>query len=69
MFYNVPYTIIGAVIASRLSEIEDWNVLLLEAGGDGSIIYDIPIFAPNLQLSEIDWKYTTEPGTSYCRGN
>ncbi|XP_012173606.3 glucose dehydrogenase [FAD, quinone]-like [Bombus terrestris] len=57
----------GAVLASRLSEIEDWNVLLLEAGGDGSIIYDVPITAANLQLSEIDWKYTTEPGTNYCR--
>ncbi|XP_003402021.2 glucose dehydrogenase [FAD, quinone] [Bombus terrestris] len=57
----------GAVIASRLSEIEDWNVLLLEAGGDGSIIYDIPLTASNLQLTDIDWKYTTEPGTNYCR--
>ncbi|XP_050598093.1 glucose dehydrogenase [FAD, quinone]-like isoform X1 [Bombus affinis] len=57
----------GAVVASRLSEIEDWNVLLLEAGGDGSIIYDIPVTAPNLQLTDIDWKYKTEPGTKYCR--
>ncbi|XP_068986697.1 glucose dehydrogenase [FAD, quinone]-like [Bombus flavifrons] len=57
----------GAVVASRLSEIEDWNVLLLEAGGDGSIIYDIPITAANLQLTEIDWKYTTEPSPNYCR--
>ncbi|XP_003402064.2 glucose dehydrogenase [FAD, quinone] [Bombus terrestris] len=58
----------GAVLASRLSEIEDWNVLLLEAGGDGSIIYDIPLTAANLQLTDIDWKYTTEPGINYCRG-
>ncbi|XP_060831075.1 glucose dehydrogenase [FAD, quinone]-like [Bombus pascuorum] len=57
----------GAVLASRLSEIEDWNVLLLEAGGDGSIIYDIPLLATALQLTEIDWKYTTEPNENYCR--
>ncbi|XP_033205577.2 glucose dehydrogenase [FAD, quinone]-like [Bombus vancouverensis nearcticus] len=57
----------GAVLASRLSEIEDWNVLLLEAGGDGSVIYDIPLLAANLQLTEIDWKYTTEPSPNYCR--
>ncbi|XP_071877037.1 glucose dehydrogenase [FAD, quinone]-like isoform X1 [Bombus fervidus] len=57
----------GAVLASRLSEIEDWNVLLLEAGGDGSIIYDIPLLAANLQLTDIDWKYKTEPNENYCR--
>ncbi|XP_068986696.1 glucose dehydrogenase [FAD, quinone]-like isoform X2 [Bombus flavifrons] len=59
--------ILGAVLASRLSEIEDWNVLLLEAGGDGSIIYDIPLLAATLQLTEIDWKYTTEPSPNYCK--
>lgn len=71
MFYNVLpiYMFTGIVIANRLSEIEDWNVLLLEAGGDGSIIYDIPVTAANLQLTEIDWKYTTEPSRNHCRGN
>lgn len=58
----------GAVVASRLSEIEDWNVLLLEAGGDGSVLYDIPSLADNLQLTKIDWDYRTEPNENYCRG-
>ncbi|XP_043603588.1 glucose dehydrogenase [FAD, quinone]-like [Bombus pyrosoma] len=57
----------GAVVASRLSEIENWNVLLLEAGSDGSILYDIPLLAAGLQLTEIDWKYQTEPNENYCR--
>ncbi|XP_071867879.1 glucose dehydrogenase [FAD, quinone]-like isoform X1 [Bombus fervidus] len=57
----------GSVLANRLSEIEDWNVLLLEAGGDGSEIYDIPVLAANLQLTQIDWKYKTEPNKNFCR--
>lgn len=32
----------GAVVASRLSEIEKWSVLLLEAGGDENEVSDIP---------------------------
>ncbi|XP_043591389.1 glucose dehydrogenase [FAD, quinone]-like [Bombus pyrosoma] len=56
----------GTVMANRLSEIEDWNVLLLEAGADGSAIYDVPTLADNLQRSEIDWNYTTETNENYC---
>ncbi|XP_043597272.1 glucose dehydrogenase [FAD, quinone]-like isoform X1 [Bombus pyrosoma] len=57
----------GAVVASRLSEVEDWNVLLLEAGGDGNALYDVPILAANLQLAEIDWKYKVETNENFCR--
>lgn len=32
----------GAVVASRLSEIRNWTVLLIEAGGDESEISDVP---------------------------
>lgn len=46
-------------MANRLFKIEDWNVVLLEAGGDGSAIYDISSLANSVQ-SEIDWKYRVE---------
>ncbi|XP_015597076.1 glucose dehydrogenase [FAD, quinone]-like [Cephus cinctus] len=56
----------GAVVASRLSEIENWNVLLLEAGGDETEISDVPLLAGYLQLSQLDWKYKTEPQGDAC---
>uniref|UniRef100_A0A0A9YGE8 Glucose dehydrogenase [acceptor] n=1 Tax=Lygus hesperus TaxID=30085 RepID=A0A0A9YGE8_LYGHE len=57
----------GAVIASRLSEIKQWNILLLEAGGDENIISDIPLAANSLQLSRLDWKYRPEPQETSCQ--
>ncbi|KZC09325.1 Glucose dehydrogenase [acceptor], partial [Dufourea novaeangliae] len=58
----------GAVIASRLSEVSNWTVLLLEAGPDENEISDIPLLAGYTQLSEFDWKYQTTPptGSAYC---
>lgn len=56
----------GAVLANRLTEIENWNVLLLEAGGDETEISDVPLLAAYLQLSQLDWKYKTEPSDSAC---
>ncbi|XP_015597081.1 glucose dehydrogenase [FAD, quinone] [Cephus cinctus] len=58
----------GAVMASRLSEISNWTVLLLEAGSDENEISDVPALAGYTQLSEFDWKYQTSPPTSsaYC---
>ena len=46
----------GAVVANRLSEQPNWNVLLLEAGGDEPTISDVPVLAAYLQLSDIDWQ-------------
>lgn len=37
----------GSVVAARLSEIQDWNVLLVEAGPDETAGMQIP---SNLQL-------------------
>ncbi|XP_012232576.1 glucose dehydrogenase [FAD, quinone]-like [Linepithema humile] len=56
----------GAVVANRLSEIEDWNVLLLEAGGDETELSDVPLLAGYLQLSQLDWQYKTEPQDDVC---
>ncbi|XP_012061306.1 PREDICTED: glucose dehydrogenase [FAD, quinone] [Atta cephalotes] len=56
----------GAVVASRLSEIEDWNVLLLEAGGDEPEVSDVPLLAGYLQLSQLDWQYKTEAQDDAC---
>ncbi|XP_066590930.1 glucose dehydrogenase [FAD, quinone]-like [Prorops nasuta] len=56
----------GAVVASRLSEIENWNILLLEAGGDETEISDVPLLAGYLQLTSLDWQYKTEPQGEFC---
>lgn len=58
----------GAVLANRLTEMEDWTVLLLEAGGDETEISDVPVLAAYLQLSKLDWKYKTEPQGTACLG-
>lgn len=47
---------------------ENWNVLLLEAGGDETEISDVPLLAAYLQLSKLDWKYKSEPQGTACLG-
>ncbi|XP_019869160.2 glucose dehydrogenase [FAD, quinone]-like [Aethina tumida] len=58
----------GAVVASRLSEVPQWKVLLLEAGPDENEISDVPSLAAYLQLSKLDWTYKTEPTGRACNG-
>ncbi|XP_077275111.1 glucose dehydrogenase [FAD, quinone]-like [Temnothorax americanus] len=56
----------GSVVASRLSEIHNWNVLLVEAGPDEPVGMQIP---SNLQLylnTELDWKYKTTNESYAC---
>lgn len=57
----------GSVLANRLSENPNWNILLLEAGPDEISLTDLPIMFPTLQLSPLDWQYKTEPGENYCQ--
>lgn len=58
----------GSVIASRLSEVPDWNVLLIEAGGDPPADSEIPLLFASLQTSELSWGYKTEPDERMCQG-
>lgn len=59
----------GAVVASRLSEVPEWKVLLLEAGGDEPPGSQVPSMVINYQGSELDWNYKTEPEPVACLGN
>jgi hypothetical protein len=54
------------VVANRLTEVNDWKVLLLEAGGDETIVSDVPGLAHHLQRTNIDWSYKTVPQSGAC---
>lgn len=47
----------GSVLANRLTEIHNWKVLLIEAGGHETEITDVPIFSLYLHRSKVDWGY------------
>jgi choline dehydrogenase-like flavoprotein len=51
-----------------LSEISDWRVLLLEAGGEEPLQADVPAFIPFNRITRFDWQYQTEPHEGYCGG-
>ncbi|XP_060518441.1 glucose dehydrogenase [FAD, quinone]-like [Cylas formicarius] len=58
----------GAVLASRLSEINEWNVLLLEAGGDDNDFNIIPGMINYLPTSDMNWGHLTTPQDNVCQG-
>lgn len=59
----------GATLASRLSEIENDTVLLIEAGRSENLAMDIPLLPHVLQFSnDINWKYRTESSNKSCLG-
>lgn len=51
----------GCVIANRLSENPNWNVLLLEAGEIESLIGRVPMLLSLLYFTKYNWHYSTEP--------
>lgn len=61
----------GCVLASKLSEDKDVSVLLLEAGGTNTNVFEskVPILFSKLFHTEHDWDYNTveQPGLAYRR--
>ncbi|XP_044267345.1 glucose dehydrogenase [FAD, quinone]-like [Tribolium madens] len=59
----------GSVVAARLSEIPDWKILLIEAGGDEPPGSQVPSMMNNyVGDSQMDWRYRTEPQEMACLG-
>ncbi|CAH2087869.1 unnamed protein product [Euphydryas editha] len=50
----------GATVAARLSEVPEWKVLLLEAGGDPPPASVIPSMFAFLARTEYDWDYIAQ---------
>ncbi|XP_026488907.2 glucose dehydrogenase [FAD, quinone]-like [Vanessa tameamea] len=58
----------GCVLSNRLTEVEKFKVLLIEAGDAEQIFMDIPIVATMLQFTNANWDYHTEPQKAACMG-
>ena len=56
----------GCVVANRLSEISDWNILLIEAGDKENYVMDVPLMASLMSLTDANWGYKTVPNGKCC---
>ncbi|KAF2886351.1 hypothetical protein ILUMI_19822 [Ignelater luminosus] len=56
----------GSVLANRLSEIDSWKILLLEAGYPENNLAQYPPLAMTLQLTDYNWGFTSEPEKHAC---
>lgn len=58
----------GAPVTNRLTEVKDWKVLLLEAGGEELFIYGFPPLHNHMQLTGFTWGYRAQPQDNACLG-
>ncbi|XP_044254785.1 glucose dehydrogenase [FAD, quinone]-like [Tribolium madens] len=70
-FGNFDFIIVGAgaagsVLATRLSEISEWSILVLEAGGEETDFSKIPNLLKYVQMSEVNWGYLSVPQRNAC---
>jgi choline dehydrogenase-like flavoprotein len=56
----------GSVVANRLSETNNWTILLLEAGAFGNDVTDIPNMEMSVLLSDYNWGYKSVPQETAC---
>lgn len=58
----------GSVLANRLTERTDWNVLLLEAGTEENALTEVPLTAATSFGTRYNWGYRTDPTPNACLG-
>lgn len=58
----------GATVASRLAEIPEWKILLLEAGRQESLATSVPAIAHYFQFTDYNWAFKTEEEPNACKG-
>ncbi|KAM0730958.1 Glucose dehydrogenase [FAD, quinone] [Formica fusca] len=74
--YTLPFDFLvigagsaGSVLANRLTENPDWNVLVLEQGNDEIFLTDIPLLAPVLHITDYARVYRSEPRPQDANGH
>ncbi|EDS37179.1 choline dehydrogenase [Culex quinquefasciatus] len=58
----------GSVMANRLSENPNWNVLLLEVGKEENLVVNVPLTAGLTTATRFSWGYRSEPMDNACIG-
>lgn len=58
----------GSVLANRLSENKNWNILVLEAGPPESTVNRVPLLTAYLIKSRYDWGFIAEKTPGSCFG-